>query len=167
MSESTIVVTGGYFYPQSQVTEYSGIGGDEVTKHKMHLLDDLIFALVYDCIWGFLQVLIQDLPPLITGRLFQTKPKLKKQCPLNSGGTALMLHPITPLSSDCTTPVAATQWESCRCSSLKEVIFYNYFWIKLLWVTFERCWSWLGGLLVATRTPQRSFPCGIPWNQLL
>ena len=26
---------------------------------------------------------------------------------------------------------------------------------------------WLGGLLAATRTPQRSFPCDIPWNQLL
>jgi len=44
VSESTIVVTGGYYYPQSQVTEYSGIGGDKV--------------------------LIQDLPPLITGRLY-------------------------------------------------------------------------------------------------
>ena len=30
VSESIIVVTGGYYYPQAQVTEYSGIGEDEV-----------------------------------------------------------------------------------------------------------------------------------------
>ena len=30
VSESTIVLTGGYYYPQSQVTEYSGIGEGEV-----------------------------------------------------------------------------------------------------------------------------------------
>jgi len=44
VSDSVIVVTGGYYYPQAQVTEYSGIGGSEV--------------------------FIQDLPSLITGRLY-------------------------------------------------------------------------------------------------
>ena len=49
MSESTIVVTGGYYYPQSQVTEYSGIGGGEVkNKCEMHLNNSLIGASLVD-----------------------------------------------------------------------------------------------------------------------
>lgn len=44
VSESTIVVTGGWWYPQAQVTQYSGIGEGEV--------------------------LVRDLPSLITGRLY-------------------------------------------------------------------------------------------------
>ena len=40
MSDSVIVVTGGYYYPQAQVTEYSGIGGSEV--QNQHLDNSLI-----------------------------------------------------------------------------------------------------------------------------
>ena len=58
VSESTIVVTGGYFYPQSQVTEYSGIGGDEVTnQHKMNLDNDSTWSL-------FFRFLSKTFPPL-------------------------------------------------------------------------------------------------------
>ena len=74
---------------------------------------------------------------------------------------------IISLSTGCTTPVAAIQWESCRCNFLELVNFSGSKSCELwLFKDADCCWGTYWGLLRHHRGNFQPNSCDISWNQL-
>ena len=156
MSESVIVVTGGYYYPQSQVTEYSGIGGDEVkNQHK-------ITVLIIPWLLGhylttfevfFFRPSFKTFPPSSqAGRL---KSKIERQWAPNSGAFV---------------PVIIAHWAQAvpRLRQLQSGrVAGGILLIKLLWRDFSKILIVAGGLIGGYSDTTEVNSCDISWNQLL